>query len=202
MHVNNQPRLFRTWSADENPGYNCTIWEAARATSAAPTFFKRIYIGDAGIEEEFIDAGMGCNNPVRYLVEEAINEFGPDRKVDCIISIGTGKSMTAGFKAPGIFQRAVPLDLIKVMKKMATDSEAEASRMKDRLRNCHGLYHRMNVEQGLELVSLQEWEKLGEVKTHTEAYLQDKTIKQEIGVIVDALVGKSSDAFPLGQLGI
>ncbi|OBT71251.1 hypothetical protein VF21_09480 [Pseudogymnoascus sp. 05NY08] len=200
MHVNNQPRLFRTWSADENPGYNCTIWEAARATSAAPTFFKRIYIGDVGIEEEFIDAGMGCNNPVRYLVEEAINEFGPDRKVDCIISIGTGKSMAAGFKAPGIFQRAVPLDLIKVMKKMATDSEAEASRMKDRLRNCHGLYHRLNVEQGLELVSLQEWEKLGEVKTHTEAYLRDKTIKQEIGVIVDALVGKPSDAFPLGQL--
>ncbi|OBT54871.1 hypothetical protein VE04_04686 [Pseudogymnoascus sp. 24MN13] len=200
MHVNNQPRLFRTWSADENPGYNCTIWEAARATSAAPTFFKRIYIGDAGIEEEFIDAGMGCNNPVRYLVEEAINEFGPDRKVNCIISIGTGKSMAAGFKAPGFFQRAVPLDLIKVMKKMATDSEAEASRMKDRLRNCHGLYHRLNVEQGLELVSLQEWEKLGEVKTHTEAYLQDKTIKQEIGVIVDALVGKSLDAFPLGQL--
>ncbi|KFX96894.1 hypothetical protein V490_03085 [Pseudogymnoascus sp. VKM F-3557] len=200
MHINNQPRLFRTWSADENPGYNCMIWEAARATSAAPTLFKRIYIGDAGIEEEFIDAGLGCNNPVQYLVKEAIKEFGPDRKVDCIVSIGTGKPKVSGFKAPGLFERVLPLELIGVLKKMATDSEAEASRMKDRFRNCPGLYHRLNVERGLETVSLQEWEKLGEVKTHTEAYLNTDTAGEDIGVIVDALVGKPSQAFPLGQL--
>ncbi|KFX92080.1 hypothetical protein O988_07432 [Pseudogymnoascus sp. VKM F-3808] len=200
MHINNQPRLFRTWSADENPGYNCMIWEAARATSAAPTLFKRIYIGDAGIEEEFIDAGLGCNNPVQYLVKEAIKEFGPDRKVDCIVSIGTGKPKVSGFKAPGLFERVLPLELIGVLKKMATDSEAEASRMKDRFRNCPGLYHRLNVERGLETVSLQEWEKLGEVKTHTEAYLNTDAAGEDIGVIVDALVGKPSQAFPLGQL--
>jgi hypothetical protein len=37
---------------------------------------------------EFIDAGMGCNNPMRYLVEEAGNEFDPKRMVSCIVSIG------------------------------------------------------------------------------------------------------------------
>jgi hypothetical protein len=58
------------------------------------------------------------------------------------------------------------------------------------------------VERGLEKVSLQEWEKLGEVKTHTEAYLNTDTAGEDIGVIVDALVGKPSQAFPLGQLGI
>lgn len=101
--------------ADENPGYDCMIWEAGRATSAAPTFFKRIHIGDPGLKEEFIDAGMGCNNPIRYLIKEAQREFGPQRDVSCIISIGTGKPKVAGFKALSLLQRALPLDLIKVL---------------------------------------------------------------------------------------
>ena len=201
-HINKKPRLFRTWSADKSPGYNCAIWEAARATSAAPTFFKRIYIGDPGLREEFVDAGIGCNNPVQYLVQEAGREFGSEREVSCIVSIGTGKPKVAGFKAPALFQRVLPLDLIKVLASMATDSEAEALAMKARYQNCHGLYHRLNVERGLEEVSLEEWEKLGDVKTHTMAYLGEDQISQGIDVIVNALVGKSSQTFPLGQLGI
>ena len=127
-HINKEPRLFRTWEADKYPGYNCTIWEAGRATSAAPTFFKRIRIGDPGLQEELVDAGMGCNNPVRYLIEKAQREFGLAREVSCIVSIGTGMPKVAGFESPGLFQRALPLDLIKVLASMATDSEAEASR--------------------------------------------------------------------------
>lgn len=202
LHINNQPTLFRTWLAKKNPEYNCTIWEAALATSAAPTFFERIYIGDEGMKEEFIDGGLGCNNPVRCLVEEAAKEFGPNGKVNCIVSIGTGKPMVSGFKAPGFLQRAVPSALIHVLKNMATDSEAEALRMEGRFRNCPGLYHRLNVEHGLQMVSLEEWEKLGEVRTHTKAYLNDDTVSREIDAIVDALVGRSSAAFPLGPLGI
>jgi predicted acylesterase/phospholipase RssA len=200
-HVDKQPRFFRTWSADKSPGYDCTIWEAARATSAAPIFFKRILIGDAGLQEEFVDAGLGCNNPVRYLVEEATKEFGLQRQVNCIVSIGTGKPMVAGFKAPGIFQRVLPLELVKVLASIATDTEDEASRMKSRFQNCPGLYHRLNVEQGLQGISLEEWGRLGEIKSHTMAYLNDDTVSQGIDVIVDALVGKSSEAFPLSQLG-
>src|SRR5205823_479285 len=131
-------------------GYNCKIWEAGRATSAAPTFFKRIFIGEAGLQEEFIDAGLGCNNPVKYLIEEAQREFGPMREVSCIVSIGTGKPKVAGFGAPRLFQRTLPTNLIKVLVSMATDSEDEAKRMGNRYRNCPGLYHRLNVERGLE----------------------------------------------------
>lgn len=72
------------------------IWEAARATSAAPTFFKRICIGSKGAEEEFLEGGMGCNNPVLKPIEVAKEAF-PDLKqefpgrephFDCILSIG------------------------------------------------------------------------------------------------------------------
>ena len=202
LHVNKKPRLFRTWLADKSPGYNCTIWEAARATSAAPTFFKRIRIGDPGLEEDFVDAGVGCNNPVRYLIQEAEREFGPDKQVACIVSIGTGRLKVPGFKSPGVFQRLLPLSLIKVLANMATDSEAEAAAMEVRYRNCPGLYHRLNVERGLEEISLEEWEKLGEVKAHTVAYLEAGGISQSIDVIANSLVGMPAQTFSLCQLGM
>jgi hypothetical protein len=202
LHVNKEPKLFRTWSADRNPGYNCTIWEAGRATSAAPTFFKRIYIGNPGMQEEFVDAGIGCNNPVQYLVQEAQREFGPKREVACIVSIGTGKPKVAGFKAPGLFQRMLPLDLIKVLTAISTDSEAVALVMETRYQHCNGLYHRLNVERGLEQVSLGEWEKLGEVTTHTMEYLCADEISQKLDMIVHALLREPGRTFLLGKLGI
>lgn len=82
---------------------------------------------------------------------------------------------------------------------MATDSEAKASVMKARYQNCPGLYHWLNVERGLEGVALKELEKLGDVKTHTMAYLND--INKDVDVIVNALVGRPSKTFCLGQLG-
>ncbi|KAI9769204.1 MAG: hypothetical protein M1840_004333 [Geoglossum simile] len=41
-------RCFRTYKTRDNANANCEIWEAARATTAAPTFFKRIAIGEEG----------------------------------------------------------------------------------------------------------------------------------------------------------
>lgn len=84
---------------------------------------------------------------------------------------------------------------------MATDSEAEAMELRERYRNCPGLYHRLNVDQGLENVSLEEWEELGEVKTHTMAYLTGDDVSREVDEIVNALVGKPPRTFTLGQLG-
>jgi len=54
----NIPVLFRSYESHE-PHSNCKIWEAARATSAAPNFFKRIEIGRA---QPYIDGGLGRNN--------------------------------------------------------------------------------------------------------------------------------------------
>src|SRR6266481_2346542 len=68
LNMNAQlPRLFRTYQAPKYPAPNCTIWEAVRATSAAPTFFKRIVIDG----EQYVGGGMGCNNPVQQVLQEA-----------------------------------------------------------------------------------------------------------------------------------
>jgi len=67
------------------------IWEACRATSAATTFFDAIALGP--YSEEFVDGGIGANNPILQLWNEAQAVWGPDsleRNVNCIVSIGTG----------------------------------------------------------------------------------------------------------------
>jgi patatin-like phospholipase/acyl hydrolase len=45
------------------------IWEVCRATSAASSFFDPIAVGR--YEEEFVDGGIGANNPVTELWNQA-----------------------------------------------------------------------------------------------------------------------------------
>jgi hypothetical protein len=154
------------------------------------------------VGEEFVDAGLGCNNPVRYLIQEAIQEFGPERHVSCILSIGTGKPKVAAFKKPSLGQRALPTELIGVLAKMATDTEAEAQTMASRYQHCSNLYHRLNVDDGLGEILLQEWEALGDVKTYTHAYLGRGDISCEIDAIVKTLLRTPCETFALSKLGI
>jgi hypothetical protein len=140
---------------------------------------------------------------VKLLIGEAELVFGESRDVACIVSIGTGKPKMAGFRKPAFgLQRVLPLDLIEVLKNMATDSEATAVEMSQRYKHYTGVYYRLNVERGLEGVSLEEWEKLGEVKTHTLEYLNQDDISQNIDNIVAALIGSSSSQrYTIRQLG-
>lgn len=198
--VNSSPRLFRSYIS-RDPCYNPTIWEAARATSAAPGFFKRISIGEPGVKEDFVDGALGYNNPVQLAVQEAILGYDPDTKVACIVSIGTGKTRLAGFEKPSLLQRVIPIDLIKTLATMATSSETASKILEERYRNCPGLYHRLNVETGLTEIALGEWEKLSEVKTHTLAYLRLPEVDAKINIIVDCLLGRPVHTYRLSALG-
>jgi patatin-like phospholipase/acyl hydrolase len=63
---------FKTYNIDDD-FKDCKIWEIARATSAATTFFDSVPCGRQGIE--FIDAGFGHNNPSEKLLSEAQSIF-------------------------------------------------------------------------------------------------------------------------------
>ncbi|KAG4422097.1 hypothetical protein IFR04_004724 [Cadophora malorum] len=69
------------------------IWEAARATASAPTFFDPIQITCNGFTETFIDGALGHNNPINQLWMEAVEEFGDplESQLQCIVSLGTGR---------------------------------------------------------------------------------------------------------------
>ncbi|KAG6872745.1 hypothetical protein C0992_009360, partial [Termitomyces sp. T32_za158] len=64
------PRLFRSYEVRESQEHDAKIWEVARATTAAPRFFKSIYIGIEP-KEEFIDGGSRFNNPTKQVFTEA-----------------------------------------------------------------------------------------------------------------------------------
>jgi hypothetical protein len=186
LHMSS-PRLFCTYLVRENQSYNCPIWQAVRATSALPTLFKRIRIGEKGLEEEFIDGGLGCNNPIKQVLLETEAIFGSDQYVACIISIGSGQAGVIGLKSPDAFQRALPLDVITILRQIATDCESAAEEIENLFKNIPNVYFRFNVEQGMQGLTLADGEKLGEVTQHTLQYIQKLAVNQKINAAVEAI---------------
>lgn len=86
---NGHPILLRSYDSRKEPPpeFNCTIWQAGRATSATGLAFKPIQIGNS----VFLDEGAGKYNPSQYVLDEAaVNEW-PGRDIGIFVSIGTGK---------------------------------------------------------------------------------------------------------------
>ena len=183
------PSLFRSWTPGANQTYDCTIVEAARATSAAPTFFKAIEFGEP-IKQRYIDGGLGCNNPVRHVIEEAKSSF-PNRPISCVLSLGTGAANIIGLNRADAFQRLLPLDLIRALKGMATDCEQRSEETAHDAATQSFQYIRLNVDQGLQDVSLAEWDKLSDVQLHTSQYLKKHDIGQKVDRLVQLLNGGS-----------
>lgn len=195
------PRRFRTYPVRELASANCDIWEAARATTAAPTFFKGIAIGEEGrAKEMFIDGGIRCNNPANQVLEEARNIFGNDTAVGCLVSIGTGHPGTIGLSSPDGFQKILPTKLIGVMKSIATDCESTAHDLSLRFREFPNFYFRFNAMHGLGSISLEEWEKMGDVEIHTKAYMEEVAISASINAVVNILCRSSSTTVSLGNI--
>jgi predicted acylesterase/phospholipase RssA len=144
------PTLFRTYKVAKNNTYNCKIWEAARATSAAPTFFKAMDIGPEGLKTAYVDPGLGYNNPMDQLLQEAELVFGANASYACILSIGTGVRPITDIESKRL-KRWLPKRAIEALKSIATNTEVTAERMKRQFGDRFGVvYHRLNVSQGLE----------------------------------------------------
>ena len=171
--------------------HNCEIWEAARATSAAPTFFSAIEIGPPGSKTRYMDAGLGYNNPVKQVAAEAATLFGSEAPVTCVVSIGTGQKKATTYDKPGVVQKTVPIKLAQVLKSIATNSEIIAEEMKKRCKNIPGIYYRLNVDRGLDSIGLEEWKRMREVTEHTKNYLKLEDVEQQVESIVEALCGRS-----------
>lgn len=79
-HFTNYPK-----SGESSTFYDkVKLWEAARATSAATSFFEPMFIDGS----KYWDGGVGANNPVDRLWREAKEAFGPDLlepRVRCVL---------------------------------------------------------------------------------------------------------------------
>ena len=178
----NIPVLLRTYqSHDVHPG--CKIWEAAQATSATPTLFKRIEIGD---EQPFTGGGLGCNNPTRLLLDEAKGLFGA-RQIGCLVSIGAGQGEIISNKKPGVSQRIPPTDVIDALNEIASDCEATHEAMFRLFANTPNTYFRLNVEHGMQKIQPSEREKLANIEAHTTEYMKKIEVDEKLAFLVNAI---------------
>jgi Patatin-like phospholipase len=92
------PVLFRSYNcAEDYDADKCRIWEAARCTSAAPTFFKRMFVRvPPGSGQWYLDGGLQYNNPSKLALDEA-RRLWPTVKRFYLVSVGTGQQGTVEF---------------------------------------------------------------------------------------------------------
>jgi hypothetical protein len=80
---------------------------------------------------------------------------------------------TVGLEKPSGYQRYIPMPVLDVLKTVATDPNHIAHEMEKEFETRYGpgVYFRFNVEQGMQGITLEKWEKLGEIMEHTKQYL-------------------------------
>ena len=157
----------------------CKIWEAARATSAASTFFEPIQIGLN--RQLFVDGALtGSNNPVRTANVESRDVWPSADRL--ILSVGTGA-------APGQAVTGNLLELANRLKDMVTDSEKTNRnfRMENNEMVRNGRLYRFNVMHGLANIGLQEHQALSSIATYTDNYLDDPDIFDMVQSCVENL---------------
>jgi hypothetical protein len=139
----------------------------------------------------------GSSGPSRV---EAVLMF-PGRHLNCIISIGTGHARTIKIPPPTWLQQRLPLDVVRAMQGIAMNCERNAQDMMRRFQNTQNCYFRFNVEQGLQEVRLDQWERLDEVTAHTGQYMGQVEVDQKLGAAVIAVQEKLNRVLP-EQIGM
>ena len=145
-----------------------TIWEASRATSAAPLYFPSITV----CGRRYFDGGMQSNNPILEAVREAIQEY-PARTFDAIVSIGTGKSdptdPTGGLE-----------NFINHLVGRTTSTEAKHNDFLTYFSGLRDVYSRLQETERLGAIDLADCQKLGEIVQLADDYLNSPTGQSEL----------------------
>lgn len=79
-----RPRILKRWRAREDATQDCLMREAARATSAAPTYFDPATVG----KRVLVDGGVMANNPSAAALAEAARLWPGEQFL--LVSLGTG----------------------------------------------------------------------------------------------------------------
>ncbi|KAL2142193.1 hypothetical protein VTI28DRAFT_1460 [Corynascus sepedonium] len=186
-HKVGEPRRLRSFG---DPGSKelatVKIWEAARATTAASVYFKpmTLKVGPR-LTEDYIDAAIGCNNPVDYVLREAAWQFGSGRRLGCLVSVGTGTRLVKIGRAASGLRNIVQTptfvkELLGTLKNAATDSEKTHNQLQAKLGGYSKAYFRFNVPDAAAEVRLDEYLKMGNLKSSTAAYLSDPSVNSQI----------------------
>ncbi|CAE6449098.1 unnamed protein product [Rhizoctonia solani] len=187
------PTHFRTFTAYENVTSNCKIWEAVRATSADPKFFKRIKIQDIGVQIEYIGGEIGCNNPTERVLKEADRVF-RGAHVACLVSIGTGEGDVIRIPEPGLKENVVHLETLNTLVQIAKDCRRTDQEMAARFQRFKhsdsdpGVYFRFNLDHVPG--DVQNWEELGDIGEYTMQYMRLSDSSHRADAAASAIRGR------------
>ena len=164
------PCIISTYDAND---HSTRIWEALRATSAAPTFFEEISFGSPKIWH--LDGGVGYNNPCCE-VDYAAKSLWEGRPIGCIVSVGTGLQTLPSVKKANTwlpFGLGTDIALASALASMATGTARVDNEMQRMYYNTATEYHRFDVDGGLSGISLEEFMREDEMGALTEQYMHD-----------------------------
>lgn len=164
------PRILTTYDPNDR---NTKIWEALRATSAAPTFFEEMQFGTPKVT--YLDGGVGFNNPCAE-VDYAAKALWEGRSIGIIVSVGTGLQSIPSVKKIAQwlpFGLGTDISLASALAGMATSTARVDNEMKRMYNDSDTKYYRFDVDRGLADISLEQWMREDEMASLTEQYMCD-----------------------------
>ena len=181
---------MRSFGTRYDDPFPACIWQVARATSAAPTYFLPIVIEDV----EYGDGGTGWNNPAKEAIAKARNIW-PDRPIGILVSIGTGleealQPNDTSKEVPKVIQsllqntspgHAFKLAVAEYTLKCVTSCELAHREISEHCNRdiLEGNYFRLNVPQGMAAIGLAEWDRLGDIIALTNQYMEHGDMKRK-----------------------
>jgi predicted acylesterase/phospholipase RssA len=216
LHAEGSATLFRSYQCQGRSPSGCAIWEAGRATTASPTLFKPITIEIPRPGATFLDGGLTHNNPAELALSEA-RRIWTNIKRFCLVSIGTGRlsSIRIGDIQPKNFPSSdrskvswwisattddIPVssgstaltNIAKRCLELAANPEPAHQRLLGLALSADPEtkfpYYRFNVEQAMQDINLQEWNKMEEIGAHTDAYMGEGEAESKMNKCVQDLM--------------
>ncbi|CAE6479838.1 unnamed protein product [Rhizoctonia solani] len=179
------PHLMRSYLRRDQPTSDkVKIWEAARATSAAPAFFAPITIGDKGVQ--YVDGAVsGHCNPATLAREEA-DHLWPGRENWLLLSLGTGAP--AEVSLSGNLPQKL-LGFIGLSSNTIQVHEGAARTYHQTYQTGHSPYIRLSVEHSIDSVRMDDHEKMPQIAAATTTYLSKEVTRQMLDHAVELAVG-------------
>jgi patatin-like phospholipase/acyl hydrolase len=178
--------LLRNYHSKRARDSTCKIYEAARATSAAPFFFSSQPISFVDkTKYEMVDGGVMKNNPTWSAYhEEALDQFGDTRDY-IVISLGTGRISPT--KAEELIENSnksgfIPLTSVAMLIQIATDSEEVHRQMETHAKMDPKLsYFRFNpTDLPVEKLHESKKQRLIDMEASTEMYMRTTEVKKQL----------------------
>ena len=144
-------------------------------------------------QQEFVGSAIGASNPTRELLKDATTIFGKDQRVAQILSIGAGVPRVISLESS-----SGSVEVNQLLQTLATDCEVVARELSTRLFTVDA-YLRLNIDKGMEDISMTDWGSLGGIESHTSVYVESSIVGEVLETSLGHLRSKIG-SITLGQL--